>query len=106
MSKRARTIILSFMFLLLAIIISGLFGVIIGQSATQIHLYPNCAIVVELNYLTDTLTVEDSIGHLWQVKGIEDYMLGDLVGMIMHDMGTELVYDDVIVKMYYCGWVK
>lgn len=70
------------------------------------RLYPNVAVVVEIDRTADTLTVEDSIGHLWVVEGVEDYMEGDLVGMVMDSMGTDLVFDDAVVKMHYCGgWV-
>lgn len=89
-----------------AIIVSLGVGMAIQKNEMVDRLYPNVAVVVEIDHTADTLTVEDSIGHLWVVEGVEDYMEGDLVGMVMDSMGTDLVYDDAVVKMHYCGgWV-
>ena len=92
---------------IIAIIVSLGVGMTIEKRDMVNRLYPNVAYVVEIDRATDTLTVEDSIGHLWSVQGVEDYMLGDLVGMVMDSMGTDLVYDDEVVKMHYCGgWTE
>lgn len=92
-------ILAGFAFIVLGIII----GTSIQKSSMENWLYPNVACVVEIDYAIDTLTVKDLIGHLWVVKSAEDYMEGDFVSMIMNSNGTDLIYDDEVVKMHYCG---
>ena len=66
--------------------------------------YPKAAYVAALDYDTNTVTVEDSTGHLWDFYGIEDWCEGDIVAMIMDDNGTPDVYDDKIVSINFSGW--
>lgn len=92
-------ILAGFAFIALGITI----GTSIQKSSMENWLYPNMAYVIEIDHKTDTLTAKDSIGHLWVVEGVEDYMEGDLVSIIMDSKGTDLIYDDEVVKMHYCG---
>ena len=68
------------------------------------ELYPETARVVDLDYAEDVVTVETFNGHLFAFEGCEDYALNDCVSLIMDDCGTELIYDDAIVKAEYGGW--
>lgn len=101
MKNNNKTLVITILFgftLMLGVVI----GTLVQESSMENCLYPNMAYVVEIDHATDTLTLEDSIGHLWIVEGVEDYMEGDFVSMIMDSKGTDLVYDDEVVKIHYC----
>lgn len=68
------------------------------------EIYPETAKVVEVDYDTDTVTVETFTGFLFAFEGCEDWMVGDCASLIMEDNGTELVYDDEIIMAQYGGW--
>lgn len=68
------------------------------------EIYPETAKVVEVDYNTDTVTVETFTGFLFAFEGCEDWMIGDCASLIMEDNGTELVYDDEIIMAQYGGW--
>lgn len=72
-------------------------------SATA-EVYPDTARVVKVDYETDTVTVETFNGFLFTFEGCEDYMEGDGVALIMEDNNTPKVFDDIIIKVQYCGW--
>lgn len=69
------------------------------------NLYPLSTVVFRTNLATDTVTVEDFNGNLWQFTGVEDWMEGDICACIMDSKGTRLIKDDEIVSVQYCGWV-
>lgn len=68
--------------------------------------YPMSAVVVELDAERDVVVIEDFNGNLWEFESIEDWMVGDICACIMNDMGTEIIYDDVIVTTKYCGYYR
>ena len=69
--------------------------------------YPTTGIVIEVNYDTDTVTVEDFNGHLWSFYGCEDWMIDDICAMLMNNCGTpETILDDTIITVRYCGYLK
>ncbi len=57
--------------------------------------------VCELDKETDTVTMVDSNGNLWEMGGCEDWFVGDGCACIMDNNGTETIYDDVVVKATY-----
>ena len=66
--------------------------------------YPRLAMVCELDYDADIVTVVDGAGLLWQFYECDDWCIGDYVDMPMFDNGTpESIYDDVILLTYYGG---
>ena len=69
------------------------------------NLYPESMIVVEVDRERDVVTAQDCVGFLWEFTGCEDWHEGDIAACIMDSMGTELIFDDEIVKVRYCGWV-
>lgn len=69
------------------------------------HLYPNTAIVDRLED-NDIVVCVDCNENVWTFYGIEDWQEGDIVSLLMDDMGTATIYDDEIVKTYYSGTVK
>lgn len=67
------------------------------------HKYPMTGIVRELDEADDAVVVEDINGNRWAFLGIEDWEIGDIASIIMNDVGTEIIYDDVIVSVRYSG---
>jgi len=65
--------------------------------------YPMTTVVTHVSRTTNTVTVQDFNGNLWQFKGVEDWDIGDICSCIMSDNGTELIDDDKIVKVKYDG---
>ena len=65
-------------------------------------IYNKSAVVVDVDYTADVITVEDSTGNLWTFEGVEDYDLSDRVALTMHDNGTEWdIKDDKIIEVRY-----
>ena len=67
--------------------------------------YPTCGIIVDVNYDTDVATFEDFNGFQWSFYGVEDWMTGDIIAVIMNDNNTETIFDDKIVDYKYCGYI-
>lgn len=72
----------------------------------QSSIYAETAEVVVVDYETDTVTVENAVGHRFAFFGCEDYFVGDYVSMIMSDNGTPKVLDDVILDVQYSGYYR
>ena len=89
---------------LAAIILTGcIFGLM--HRPPEVKQYPTCGIIVENDERTETVTVEDFNGNHWQFNGVEDWLVGDIVSMIMSDNGTpDTIYDDQIVMVKYSGY--
>lgn len=66
--------------------------------------YALTAQVVEIDRTQDIVTVEDSVGNLWEFYDAEDWKIGDCASMVMDDMGTDRIYDDEIVSAQYAAW--
>ena len=66
--------------------------------------YPTCGKIVSVNYETDVAVFEDFNGFRWGFYGVEDFLIGDIVAVIMNDNGTETIFDDQIVDIKYCGY--
>lgn len=66
--------------------------------------YPTCGEIVSVNYETDVAVFEDFNGFQWGFYGVEDWMVGDTIAVIMNDKGTPTIFDDEIVDMKYCGY--
>lgn len=84
-------------------VIALIVGFIIGNSAINNNIYPDTAIVYNVDCYTDTVTVIDCNGSLWQFKGSSDWEVGDVVSMIKNNNGTEEIKDDTIIKERYSG---
>lgn len=82
-----------------------LFGIIMGIVACA-ETYPTTFIVSKTDYTTDTLELQDFNGEIWIMYGIEDITEGDIIAAIMDDNNTPIIYDDVIVKIRYCGYIE
>lgn len=66
-------------------------------------LYPEVGKIVQLDEENDIVYVANCSGHVFSFYGIEDLNMGDLIGMIMDDNGTPLIYDDKVVDIIYGG---
>ena len=69
-------------------------------------LYPETMVVTNLNTENDIVTMETSTGFIYEMDGVDDYMVGDLVSLIMDDNGTADIRDDRIVSAQYAGVFK
>jgi len=67
--------------------------------------YAMTAVIVSLNYDTDTVKVEDFNGNVWAFDGCEDWQLFDMCALMMDDNNTIDIYDDMIVSIRYNGWL-
>ena len=70
------------------------------------NLYPETAIVREIDPIEDTVLVECSNGNVFAFQGVEDWEEDDVCSMLMSDNGTENVEDDIILDVKYAGYVE
>ena len=77
----------------------------VGVANAQAEEYPACGIVTKIDQENDIIYFTDFYGEVWSFYGIEDWAIGDIVAAIMEDMGTSSIYDDMIIKVQYAGWV-
>ena len=75
------------------------------SSSFALCVYPLTAVVVEVNYKEDYILCVDYTGNEWAIDGAEDWMIGDVVAMIMDECGTDEIFDDAIVDSAYCGCI-
>lgn len=66
-------------------------------------IYPTTAIVSEVNYEENLVSVEDFNGNVWQFTETDDWEIGDICSMIMDSKKTERIYDDEILSVRYSG---
>lgn len=76
-----------------------------GLVSVHADYYAKSTIVVDVDYEKDAVTVKDFNGNLWRFIGCEDWEEGDICALLMDDSKTESIFDDVIVKSFYNGWV-
>ena len=77
---------------------------ICGTATAEQNLYPRFGNVVDIEYDSDFVTVDDGLGNLWDFYGVDFFMYGDLVIMIMTDNGTpNWIYDDRVENAYKCS---
>lgn len=91
---------------ILALLIAKAQAPVVQPEKCPENLYPLSGIVTETDYNSDTVTITDCAGMTWQFYGVEDWAVGDIAACIMDDNGTELIFDDEIVKVYYAGAVE
>lgn len=69
------------------------------------NLYSISTIVDEVDYSNDVVVVVDNNGEAWEFSGCEDWLVGDVCVLTMFDNNTDLIFDDVILKTTYNGYV-
>ena len=83
--------------------------VLIAGSASALsldNLYADTMIVDELDFENDLAFLVDCFGNLWAIEEVEDWLVGDIVSLIMFDQGTPDIYDDEIVYYRYSGRIE
>ena len=92
--------------LILAIVIILMLILPIKANAkTAEEYYPNAGIITELDEENDIVYFTDFSGNIWSFSGIEDLLEGDIVAVIMADVGkTNYIYDDEVVAVRYIGY--
>ena len=84
--------------------IAIMFSIVVSIISTNL-IYPMTAMVTDVNYDTNIVTIETVSGVEWQFEGCEDWDVGDLAECIMWSNETEIIYDDVILCQRYGGHV-
>ena len=79
-------------------------GTVIMLSQRQSHYYANTAVVTEIDYANNLVTVEDSAGNTWQFTETEDWEFSDTCSMLMDSKGTPNISDDEIIQVTYCSF--
>lgn len=67
------------------------------------HTYTAMTTVVEIEPENDTVVCEDATGNLWAFYGSNNWHVGDMCQLLMHDCGTADVTDDIIIREAYIG---
>ena len=90
-------------FLLVFPVLGALLLVYISsQVYMSAHIYPETAVIIEIN--DETITACSANGNRFTIHAApEDCFPGDLVSLIMYDSNTEIVYDDKILQIRYSG---
>ena len=75
---------------------------------TASNYYPECGVVTEVKQTgiepwETTVTFQTMNGNFFAFDGGEDLEEGDVIAVIMNDMGTPNVVDDIIVNVRYCS---
>ena len=70
------------------------------------ELYPRTMVVSEIDVGSDTVVLTDSVGFVWEFRGVEDWQVGDICSCIMDTSGTENIEDDIIVDTKYNGQIE
>ena len=70
---------------------------------TEDGMYANTGVVTEVNG-TEIVFVDFS-GNEWIfLSDAGDWSEGDRVAVIMDSVGTDIIYDDEVLAVKYCGW--
>lgn len=89
------------------LIIAGLTAMMLFTGCGKVDdTYALSTKVVDVNYISDVVTVMDFNGMTWKFTGTDDWMVGDICSMVMDSRGTELVFDDVIISCKYDGYLE
>jgi len=74
-------------------------------SGKTANLYAMTTVIVEINDECKLITCKDFNGNEWCFTDCEgDWVVGDIVSMVMYDRNTPIIYDDEIVSVRYNGW--
>lgn len=70
----------------------------------EVNVYPIVAVVSEVDRVQDIVTFETNNGDLFEWEGIEDLEVNDTCALMMCDIGTPEIKDDVILSIRYSGF--
>lgn len=68
--------------------------------------YPLSTIVVEVDRKENLVITKDFNGNVWTFSECEDWAVNDICAMIISDNATANIYDDEIITVRYCGYIK
>ena len=66
--------------------------------------YTLSAQVCDADTRTDVVTFEDGSGNLWDAYDAEEWEVGEIVELLMHNHGTQDVTDDEIIGIAHGKW--
>ena len=98
--RRVLYLVLVFIFAIVGIVAFKARFLRTSANAEEINIvayYPAVGKIVGFCNNTDTVFVKTNDGNMWFFTGIEDWMEGDGISVIMCDNGTETVTDDYMV---------
>lgn len=90
----------------LAVAITNVVLLSIFPKVKKKNIYGMTAVVTNVSQATNTVTIEDFNGNLWQFKGIEDWTIDDIASCVMDNKGTIEIKDDEIISVHYSGYWK
>lgn len=76
------------------------------QQENNLKYYPTTMVVEEIDENSNSFSAVDCNGEKWIVEEIEDMYVGDIISVIMCDMGTPEIYDDEIIEYRYSGTLE
>lgn len=69
-------------------------------------IYPTAAVITQVDYETDTVTVVNATGFVYEFEGVEDLAEGDMMALVMYSNGTPYtIEDDVVISARYAGYI-
>lgn len=84
----------------LCIVITAAAAISLFSRQSRAVEYPLSGRVVEINYISNAVTLEDGRGMLWSFYGTDGWRLGDRAACIMQDNATpDVLYDDKILTV-------
>lgn len=95
--------------LVCAVVVWGTFwaGRAYEQYKVETNLYPKSAVITYIDKDTDLVLIEDFFGNRFLFDDADEWMVGDMVGLIMDNNGTpEDLTDDEILAISYEGWIE
>ena len=69
------------------------------------ELLPDIGLVTAIDEEQDLVYITTIDGNVWMYEGIEDLMVGDILAIIFDTMGTDVIFDDQIIQIRYCGYI-
>ena len=83
------------------LVIIMLLAILLPIGAEAQSLYLRFGSVIDIEYDSDFVTVDDGLGNLWDFYGVDYFFFDDLVVMIMDDNDTpDWIYDDKVQNAY------
>lgn len=70
----------------------------------EVNIYPIVAVVSKVDRAQNIVTFETNNGVLFEWEGVEDLEVNDTCALMMCDMGTPEIKDDVILSIRYSGF--
>lgn len=72
-----------------------------SDGLTPDSVYAELGVIVSFDYDNDEVFAVDANGNIWSFYEIEDWFIGDYVVMVFDTKGTDGVFDDEIIRVFY-----